>query len=96
MAQAFVSGWVARFEVPSTVATDRGRQFECHLWQELGKILGTRQIRTTAYHPISNGIIERFHRQLQNSLKAKTSDTTWVNALPLILVRLRSAFKPGL
>ena len=31
VATAFVSGWVARFGVPSTVTTDRGRQFESKL-----------------------------------------------------------------
>ena len=96
VATAFVSGWVARFGVPSTVTTDRGRQFESHLWKELTRLLGTKQIRTTAYHPISNGIIERFHRQLKGSLKDKTGGTTWVDALPLILLGLRSAFKDDL
>lgn len=32
VAQAFVSGWVARFGVPSTITTDRGQQFESFLW----------------------------------------------------------------
>ena len=32
VAEAFVKGWIARFGTPSTVTTDRGRQFESTLW----------------------------------------------------------------
>ena len=46
----FVAGWVARFGVPSIITTDRGSQFQSHLWQHLVRLLGTKQLRTTAYH----------------------------------------------
>ena len=61
VAEAFVKGWIARFGTPSTVTTDRGRQFESTLWTQLTHLLGSKRIRTTSYHPIANGLIERFH-----------------------------------
>ena len=70
VAQAFLNGWIARFRVPSTVTTDHRPQFESSLWKELMKLLGITRIRTTAYHPIPNGIVKRFHRQLKASLKS--------------------------
>ena len=33
VAQAFLSGWVARFGAPSSLTSDRGAQFESALWQ---------------------------------------------------------------
>ena len=69
-ARALVSGWIARFGVPAFITTDRGSQFESSLVKELSHILGCERIRTTAYHPCANGLVERFHRQLKASLKA--------------------------
>ena len=34
-ARAFIHTWISRFGVPSTVTTDRGRQFESALWNQL-------------------------------------------------------------
>ena len=96
VAQAFVHTWVSRFGVPSTVTTDRGRQFESALWQHLMQTLGSTRIRTTAYHPTSNGLIERFHRQLKASLRACPDPYHWVDALPLILLGVRTALKEDL
>ena len=62
---AFISGWIARFGVPSVVTHDRGVQFTANLWIDLMKKLGIQMVTTTAYHPQSNGMVERFHRTLK-------------------------------
>ncbi len=53
-ADACVIGWVARFGVPATVTSDRGRRFTSAIWEALCKRLGIHRITTTAYHPQSN------------------------------------------
>ena len=70
VARAFIAGWIAHFGIPATITTDRGPQFQSALWHQLMILLGTHCIRTTSYHPIANGIVERFHRQLKASLKS--------------------------
>ena len=96
VAHAFISSWISRFGVPSSVTTDRGRQFECALWQRLMELLGCKRLRTTSYHPIANDIIERFHRQLKSSIKACNNPITWTDSLPLILLGIRTTLKEDL
>ena len=93
--QAFLLGWIARFGVPSSLTSDRGGQFESHLWEHLMKLLGISRIRTTAYHPSTNGLVERFHRQLKASLMSKAT-ANWLEALPITLLGIRSTLKEDL
>ena len=96
VAEAFVSTWIARFVIPSTITTDRGSQFESALWDILMQLLGVKCLRTTAYHPISNGLVEQFHCQLKASLKCQPIPNNWVSALPMILFGIRTTLKEDL
>jgi len=84
VAIAFVSGWISRFGVPLQVITDRGTQFQSELFSNLSSILGFHHIRTTSYHPQSNGIVERFHRTLKSAIMARSDN--WFVSLPLVLL----------
>ena len=95
-ANAFVLNWVARFGCPETLTTDRGCQFLSKLWQDLCEFLGTRHITTCSYHPISNGMIERFHRSLKSALKAHEDPSGWMEHLGFVLLGLRAALKEDL
>ncbi|UYV64617.1 transposition [Cordylochernes scorpioides] len=46
---------------------DQGRQFESSLFCELRRLMGINRNRTSLYHPAANGLVERFHRQLNDS-----------------------------
>lgn len=95
VAEKFFSGWVARYGAPAKVTTDQGRQFESQLFRALGSCVGFARSRTTSYHPCSNGLIERFHRDLKAALMCHPS-RTWLEALPLVLLGIRSAYKEDL
>ena len=60
----FFGGLVARFGTPATITTDREAQLESRLWDTLCNQFGITRNRTKSYHPQSNGMVERFHRQL--------------------------------
>jgi hypothetical protein len=42
----------------------------------------------TAYHPESNGAVERLHRRLKDTLRARATVVTWSEELPFDLLRL--------
>ena len=60
------------------------------------QLLGCKCIRTTSYHPISNGIIELFHRQLKSSLKSYPDSTNWTDILPIVLLGICTTLKDDL
>ncbi|XP_031359085.1 uncharacterized protein LOC116182686 [Photinus pyralis] len=95
MARIFITSWISNFGVPHRVTTDRGRQFESTLFRELSIRLGVDHIKTTAYHPQANGLVERFHRQMKAALMCFET-TDWSHRLPLVLLGLRSTFKEDL
>ncbi|CAK9810898.1 Transposon Tf2-9 polyprotein [Anthophora plagiata] len=92
VARAFYEGWVSRFGTPLKITTDQGRQFEAHLFKELNSLLGATHLRTTAYHPAANGMVERFHRQLKAAIRYYQHHR-WTETLPTILLGIRSAWK---
>ena len=92
-AEALVAGWISHFGVPTAMTTDRGVQCTSAVWSVLCQRLGIKHITTTAYHPQSNGMIERFHRQLKDSLRARLASTDWPSHLPWVLLGLRAAPK---
>ena len=63
VAESILREWIV-FGCPSVITTDRGPQFQSTLFDEFTKLLGVKHIKTIAYNPCSNGLIERFHRQL--------------------------------
>ncbi|KAI2810821.1 hypothetical protein BLOT_001987 [Blomia tropicalis] len=92
----FIFRLAFRFGVPAIVTTDRGLLFQSQLFRELGDTFGIKHIQTSAYNPRANEIVERFHRQMKDAHRAKSSDLNWHQDLPLILLSIRCSNKEDL
>ena len=90
--------WIAVYGVPETITTDRGSQFTSRIWAQLLHTWGIKHNATTAYHPQSNGLVERLHRRLKESLIALCNEERekWYWKLPMTLLALRTTVKPDI
>ena len=95
-ARALIRHWISRFGTPLDMSSDRGSQFTSTLWNEIAHQLQVNLHHTTAYHPQSNGLVERFHRTLKAALKARLQGPSWTDELPWVLLGLRTVPKDGI
>lgn len=85
-----IKHWIPVFGLPLTVTSDQGSIFLSDEWKEF---LNSHQIThciTTPYHPQANGMVERMHRTLKDSLTA-CNIRDWASQLPWVLLQLRNA-----
>ena len=58
--------------MPKAIQSDQGSNFMSGLFQQVMHELGVRQYKSTAYHPESQGALERFHQTLKAISMRKT------------------------
>jgi len=68
-AREFVRSVILRFGAPEVVLSDQGSNFLSELFRNTCKLLRIKKINTTAFHPESNGGLERGHRVLVEYLR---------------------------
>ena len=60
--------FLRHYGFPQKILTDQGRGFESDLFKELLDLATIEKVRTTSYHPQTNGQCERFNSTLMNML----------------------------
>jgi transposase InsO family protein len=73
VAEALVEVYT-RVGVPREMLTDMGSQFTSSLMAEVSRLLSIRQLTTTPYHPMCNGLVERFNGTLKQMLRRLCAD----------------------
>ena len=81
----------SRVGVPREILTDQGSNFTSRLLTELYRLLHVHPIRTSPYHPQTDGLVERFNQTLKAMLRksAQTEGKDWDKLLPFMLFAYR-------
>ncbi|XP_032442308.1 uncharacterized protein LOC116734877 [Xiphophorus hellerii] len=81
----------SRVGIPREILTDCGTNFLSKLLQQVYKLLGIKGLKTTPYHPQTDGLVERYNQTLKNMLRKFVSDTgaDWDQWLPYLLFAYR-------
>jgi hypothetical protein len=65
----FVEQVILKVGTPNKILTDQGSNFLSEIFKNTCKMLKIKKLQTTAYHPESNGGLERSHRVLKEYLR---------------------------
>jgi hypothetical protein len=75
---------------PSSHHIEMRAQATSSLWASLCDLLNIQHTQMTAYHLQSNGMVERFHWCLKDTLRARCAAANWTDHLPWVLLGLCS------
>ena len=77
----------SRVGIHRQIISDRGSQFTSGLMKEVARLLSIKQLTTTTYHGMCNGLVEKFNGTLKNMLKrmAHERPTNWDRYIPALL-----------
>ena len=84
--------------LPKSVQSDQGSNFMSGIFQQVMHELGIKQFRSSAYHPESQGALERFHQTLKNMIRSYCFDTEkdWDEGIHLLLFAVRESVQESL
>lgn len=92
------NGVVARHGVPSQLLSDNGTNFTSEVAKSFSQTLGIKTLYGSAYHPQTQGLVERFNGTLMGMLKMHVSEaqTDWDVYLPRVLFAYRTSYHEAL
>ena len=81
----------SRMGIPQEILTDQGSNFQSKLLGELYNLLHVEALRTSPYHPQTDGLVERFNQTLKQMLKktASSEGKDWDKLIPYLLFAYR-------
>ncbi len=93
-AEDVIDGMLSVFkdsQFPREILTDRGTQFVSLVTKQFCAMFNISQLKTSAYRPQSNGMLERMHATLVSIIKKScVSRVDWPNQLDLAIFALRN------
>ncbi len=93
VAHALVTHLFCPFSTPRVVLSDNGAEFRNALVSKICSQFGIKQTITAAYHPASNGLVERANRKILEVLHPIVNEllNNWEDWLPHVAAPLNSS-----
>ena len=84
--------------LPKSIQSDQGSNFMSGLFQQVMHELGITQYNSSAYHPESQGALEKFHQTLKQMIKTYCFETEkdWDDGVHLLLFAARESVQESL
>ncbi len=88
----FVENIICRYGCPRFLVTDQGSNYMSGTMGVICKMFDIHHIRTSPYHPQTDGVSERFNRTIIGSISHYLNEgmTDWDEKLPIIMFALRN------
>jgi transposase InsO family protein len=95
VARAFVGNVVLKYGTSRVLQTDQGANFISEVFRNTCKILKIKKIQSPAFHPESQGSVERSHRVLAEYLRHYVNEdqTNWDERVPFATYMYHRTFR---
>ncbi|KAJ8341888.1 hypothetical protein SKAU_G00341790 [Synaphobranchus kaupii] len=81
----------SRVGIPEDILTDQGSCFMSNVMKALCQLMKVKQVRTSVYHPQTDGLVERFNKTLKQMMRKliESDAKDWDQPLPYLLFSVR-------
>ena len=81
-----------RLGLPEEILSDQGSNFMSTLMKKVTELLQIHHLKTSPYHPQTDGMLERFHGTLKGMMrKTSTASKDWDEYLPYVCFAIRDS-----
>jgi hypothetical protein len=93
VAWLYVKEVVRLHGVPNSIVSDRDTKFTSVFWRELHRVLGTKLLMSTSFHPQTDGATERANRSIGQILRSVVSNDqkNWAEKCPMVEFAINSS-----
>jgi len=93
LAWLYIKEIVRLHSLATSIVSDRDSKFMSKFWHETHKVLGTKLLMSTSFHPQIDGASERSIRLVAQILQVliRPDQQDWLNKIPMVEFALNSA-----
>jgi transposase InsO family protein len=93
LAWIYIQEVVRLHELPDSIVSDRDSKFKSKFWKEVHRLLGTKLLMSTSFHPQTDGASERAIRSVGQLLRVmvRPDQKNWRDKIPMAEFAINSS-----